>query len=94
MSTSIAILITKEFIQKTKLRFIKQRDCINLFTLVYEKTLKHKMIAKKIDEKEEMEFEEISNQYLDKRCDIMKNTEFKFEDVYVDFIYNDPVQPE
>ena len=35
--TSIAILITKEYISKLKIRFTKLRDWINVITLLYEK---------------------------------------------------------
>ena len=37
--TSIAILITNEYISKLKIRYTKLRDCINVITLLYEKTL-------------------------------------------------------
>ena len=42
--TSIAILITNEFISKVKKRYTQLRDWINVFTLLYEKTLKETMI--------------------------------------------------
>ena len=45
--TSIAILITNEYISKSKIRFTKLRDWINVLTLSYEKTLKKSMIDKK-----------------------------------------------
>ena len=40
--TSIALLITNEYISKLKLklRFTKLRDWINFVTILYEKTLK------------------------------------------------------
>ena len=38
--TSIAILITIEYIPKIKIRYTKLRDWINVITLLYEKTLK------------------------------------------------------
>ena len=38
--TSIAILITNEYISKLKIRYTKLRDWINVITLLYEKTLK------------------------------------------------------
>ena len=50
--TSIAILITNEYISKLKISCTKLRDWINVITLLYEKTLKQSMIDKKIDEKE------------------------------------------
>ena len=45
--TSIAILITNEYISKLKIRYTKSRDWINVITLLYEKTLKQSMIDKK-----------------------------------------------
>ena len=47
--TSIAILITNEYISKLKIRYTKLRDWINVITLLYEKTLKQSMIDEKID---------------------------------------------
>ena len=46
--TSIAILITNEFISKLKTRYTKLRDWINVTTLLYEKTLKIYMLMKKL----------------------------------------------
>ena len=45
--TSIALLITNEYIPKLKIRYTKLRDWINVITLLYEKTLKESMIDKK-----------------------------------------------
>ena len=45
--TSIAILITNEYISKLKIRYTKLRDWINVITLLYEKTLKQSMVDKK-----------------------------------------------
>ena len=53
--TSLAILITNEYISKLKLRYTKLRDWINFITILYEKTLNQSMVDKKIDEKEAME---------------------------------------
>ena len=83
--TSIAILITNEYISKLKIRYIKLRDWINVITLLYEKTLKQSMIERKI-EKEALELKMIYNIYIDKRSEIMKNTQFKVEDVFGDVI--------
>ena len=44
--TSIAILITKEYISKLKIRYTKLRDWTNFTTIVDEKTLKESMIDK------------------------------------------------
>ena len=41
--TSIAILITNEYISKLEIRYTKLRDWINVITLLYEKTLKTSM---------------------------------------------------
>ena len=79
--TSIAILITNEYISKLKIRYTNLRDWINIITLLYEKTLKQSMIDKKIDHNEADELKTIYNHYLDKRKEIMKNTSFKVEDM-------------
>ena len=50
--TSIAILITNEYISKLKVRYTNIRDWINVITLLYEKTLKEPMIDKVINQKE------------------------------------------
>ena len=57
--TSIAILITNEYISKLKIRYTKLRDWINVITLLYEKTLKESMIDKKIDQKEADQLKQI-----------------------------------
>ena len=49
--TSIAILITNEYISKLKIRYTKIREWIYVITLLFEKTLKQSMIDKKIDHK-------------------------------------------
>ena len=50
--TSIAVLITNEYISKLKIRYTKLGDWINVTTLLYEKSLKTSMVDKKIDIKE------------------------------------------
>ena len=87
--TSVAILITNEYISKLKIRYTKLRDWINVFTLLYAKTLKTSMIDKKIDQKESEELKKIYNHYIDERKEIMKNTQFKVEDVFGDVISKD-----
>ena len=42
--TSIAVLITDEYFSKLKIRYTKLRHWINVFTLLYGKTLKQLMI--------------------------------------------------
>ena len=44
--TSIAILISNEYISKLKIRFTKLRDWINVITLLYEKALKTSVVDK------------------------------------------------
>ena len=92
--TSIAILITNEYITKLKIRYTKLRDRINVITLLYEKTLKESMIDKKIDEKEANQLKQIYNHYIDKKSEIMKNTQFKVEDVFGDVISKDSISLE
>ena len=92
--TSIAILITNEYISKLKIRYTKLRDWIILITLLYEKTLKQSMIDKKTDEKEAEQFKQIYNHYVDKKSEIMKNTSFKVEDIFTDVISKDTISTE
>ena len=80
--TSIAILITNEYISKLKIRYTKSGDWINVYTLLVEKFLKPSMVDKKTNEKEVEQLKKIYNHYLDKRKEIMKNTEFKVEDIF------------
>ena len=87
--TSIAILITNEYFRKIKIRYTKLRDWINVITLLYEKTLKTSMVDEKIDDKEAQELKKTYNHYLDKRKEIMRNTQFKVEDVFGDVISKD-----
>ena len=94
MLTSIAILITNEYISKLKIRYTKLRDWINVFTLLYEKTLKESMIDKKIDQKEAEQLKQIYNHYVDKKSEIMKNTQFKVEDIFSDVISKDNISTE
>ena len=49
--TSIAILITYEYISKLEIKYTKVRDWIKVITLLYEKTLKQSMIEKKLMKK-------------------------------------------
>ena len=92
--TSIAILITNEYISKLKIRYTKIKDWINVITLLYEKTLKESMIDKKIDQKEADQLKQIYNHYVDKKSEIMKNTSFRVEDVFNDIIHKDTISPE
>ena len=92
--TSIAILITNEYISKLKLRYTKLRDWINFITLLYEKTLKQSMVDKKNDQKEAEQLKQIYNHYLDKRKEIMDSTKFKVEDILNDVISKDSISSE
>ena len=92
--TSLAILITNEYISKLKLRYTKLKDWINFITILYEKTLNQSMVDKKIEEKEASELKKIYNHYLDKRKEIMDSTKFKVEDIFGDVISKDSISPE
>ena len=92
--TSIAILITNEYISKLKIRYTKIKDGINVTTLLYEKTLKESMIDKNFDPKEADQLKQIYNHYVDKKSEIMKNTSFKVEDIFGDVILKDNISQE
>ena len=92
--TSIAILITNEYISKLKIRYTKIKDWINVTTLLYEKTLKESMIDKKFDPKEADQLKQIYNHYIDKKEEIMKNTSFKVEDIFGEIISKDTISQE
>ena len=92
--TSIATLITNEFLSKRKARYTKLRDHVNMITLLYEKTLTKSMMDKKIDEKEGEELKQIYNHYLEKRKDIMKSTKFSVEEVFGKMNMSDTINPE
>ena len=49
---------------------------------------------KKINEKESEQLKQIYNQYFDKKSEIMKNTQYKVEDVITDFISKDTISTE
>ena len=87
--SSIAILITNEYISNLKIRYTKLRDWINVNTLLCEKTLKRSMVDRKIDEKETQELKKNYNHYLNKRSELMKNIQFKVEDVFGDVMSKD-----
>ena len=92
--TSLAILITNEYISKLKLRYTKLRDWIKFITILYEKTLNQSMINKKIDEKEASELKKIYNHYNDKRKEIMDSTKFRVEDIFGDIVSKDSISTE
>ena len=92
--TSIAILITNEYISKLKIKYTKLRYWVNVIILLCEKTLKQSMIVKKIDEKEAEQLKQVYNHYIDKKTEVMKNTQFKVEDVFTDVISKDAISTE
>ena len=92
--TSIAILITNEYISKLKIRYTKLRDWINVSTLLYEKTLRESMIDKVINQKEADQLKQIYNHYVDKKSEIMRNTSFKVEDIFNNVINKDTISQE
>ena len=92
--TSIAILITHEFISKLKIRYTKLREWINVNSLLYEKTLKLSMVDKKTDEKEAEQLKQIYNHYVNKRIEYMNSTKFKVEDIFGDVISKHSISPE
>ena len=95
--TTLAILITKEYISKLNLRYTKLRDWIIFITILYEKTLNQSMPDKRYarrDEKEALELKKIYNQYINKRTEIMDSTEFKIEDIFGDVVSKDSISPE
>ena len=49
---------------------------------------------KKIDQKEFGELKKIYNHYLEKRKEVMKNTQFKSEDIFGGNINKDTISPE
>ena len=55
------------------------------------KTLKQSMIDKKIDQKEAEQLKQIYNHYVDKKSEIMKNAQFKVEDIFTDVISKDTI---
>ena len=79
---------------KSKLRHTKLGDWVNFILVLLEKTLKNLMIGEKIDQKETDELKEIFNDYIDKRFDIMKNTQFRVEDTFVDIIGKNNINQE
>ena len=91
--TSIAILITNEYISKLKIRYTKLRDRIIVIKLLYE-NIEGIYDCKKTDQKEAEQLKKVNNHYIDKRKEIMKNTSFKVEDVFGDVISRDSILPE
>ena len=51
-------------------------------------------MIKKINEEESEQLEQIYNHYIDKKTEVMKNTQFKVEDVFTDVILKDTFSTE
>ena len=51
-------------------------------------------MIKKIIEKESEQLKQIYNHYVDKKAEIMKNTQFKVEDIFTDVISKDTISTE
>ena len=51
-------------------------------------------MIKKVYDKEAQELKKTYNPYLDKRKEIMENTNFKVEDIFGDIINKDTISPE
>ena len=65
-------------------------DCINVITLLCEKTLKTSVVdRKKTDEKETLDLKKVYNHYNVERKEIMGNTSFKIEEVFGNVISKD-----
>ena len=63
--------------------------------MLYGKTLRtSSMVDKSIDQKEAEELKKNYNHYRDKRKEIMKNTQFRVEDIFGDIIRKDSISPE
>ena len=92
--TSLAIVITNEYISKLKLRYTSLKEWINFITLFYEKTLKESVADKKIDRKEVERLKQIYNHYIDKSKEILDSIKFRVEDILSDVISKDSISPE
>ena len=56
--------------------------------------MKESLVDKKINEKGSEQLKQIYNHYNDKKSDIMKNTQFKVEDIFTDVILKDTISTE
>ena len=56
--------------------------------------MKQSINVKNIDQKESEELKKIYNHYVDKRKEIMKDTEFKVEDIFGEVINRETISPE
>ena len=52
------------------------------------------MIDKKIDQREAEQLKQIYNRYVDKKSEVMKNTQFKVEDIFTDVFSKDTISTE
>ena len=91
--TSIAILIANGYLSKL-INSVQLRDWIHIISLLYEKTLQQSMIDKTIDDEEVMNLKKFHNQFLDKRSEIMKNNQFKVENIFGYTLVEESISPE
>ena len=77
-----------------KKRYNKLRNWIKVVTLLYEKTSKQSKVDKNLKQEEAVDLKIIYNHYLDKKYDIMKNTQFRVEDTFCDILGKKSFSPE
>ena len=56
--------------------------------------MKESLIDEKTDQKEAEQLKQIFNHYVDRKSEIMKNTQFKVEDIFTDNISKDTISTE
>ena len=52
------------------------------------------MIDRNINQKESEQLKQIYNHFIDKKLEILKNSQFKIEDIFTDVISKDTITPE
>ena len=78
--TSIARLMTSQYLSKLKILYSKTRNWIMVIRRLYGRTLKTSMVYEKISWKRSFrKYKRFYNHYFDKRKEKMKNTQFKVE---------------
>ena len=92
--SSTTTLTTIEYVSESKIRYTKLRDWMNVFTLLYEKTLKQTIVDKNIDDKEAHELIKIYTQQLDQRKEKLKYCKFRGEQVFGDIPGKESISPE
>ena len=76
------------------MRFTKLGEWMNAISLLNEKMLQQSMVDKKINRKEGEDLKRFCNHYLEKRSGILKNTQFKVEDIFGDIVNKLSISPE